>query len=75
MIARRLRTPARISRSGRGTTRARDDRVPERRDPMATYPVDDLAVQADTTAGEIAGFWWLWLVTGVVWIVVAVTVL
>jgi uncharacterized membrane protein HdeD (DUF308 family) len=42
---------------------------------MATYPVDDLAAQAETTAGEISGFWWMWLVTGIAWIVVAVTVL
>jgi uncharacterized membrane protein HdeD (DUF308 family) len=42
---------------------------------MATYPVDDVAEQAETTAAEITGFWWLWLVTGIIWIVVAVTVL
>jgi uncharacterized membrane protein HdeD (DUF308 family) len=46
-----------------------------REESMATYPVDDLAAQADTTAGEIAGFWWLWLVTGIAWVIVAVTVL
>jgi uncharacterized membrane protein HdeD (DUF308 family) len=42
---------------------------------MTTYPVDDLAAQAETTAGEITGFWWMWLVTGIIWVVVAVTVL
>jgi uncharacterized membrane protein HdeD (DUF308 family) len=42
---------------------------------MATYPVDDVAEQAETTAAEITGFWWLWLVTGLIWIVVAVTIL
>jgi uncharacterized membrane protein HdeD (DUF308 family) len=49
---------------------------PERKErAMATYPVDDLAEQAKSTVGEISGFWWLWLVTGVAWIVVAVVVL
>jgi uncharacterized membrane protein HdeD (DUF308 family) len=42
---------------------------------MATYPVDDLAAQAKTTEREIWGFWWLWLVTGTIWILVALTVL
>jgi uncharacterized membrane protein HdeD (DUF308 family) len=42
---------------------------------MATYPVDDVAEQAETTGSEITGFWWLWLVTGIIWIVVAVTIL
>jgi uncharacterized membrane protein HdeD (DUF308 family) len=42
---------------------------------MASYPVDDVAEQAQTTVREISGFWWLWLVTGTIWIVVALTVL
>jgi uncharacterized membrane protein HdeD (DUF308 family) len=42
---------------------------------MATYPVDDVAEQAETTAAEITGLWWLWLVSGLIWIVVAVTIL
>jgi uncharacterized membrane protein HdeD (DUF308 family) len=42
---------------------------------MATYPVDDVAEQAETTAAEITGLWWLWLVAGIIWIVVAVTIL
>jgi uncharacterized membrane protein HdeD (DUF308 family) len=69
--------PARITRRGRGgITRPRVTiRARARRSVMATYPVEDLAAQADTTASEISGFWWLWLVTGIIWIVVAVTVL
>jgi short repeat uncharacterized protein DUF308 len=42
---------------------------------MATYPVDDLADQAKTTAHEISGFWWLWLISGAAWIIVALVVL
>jgi hypothetical protein len=42
---------------------------------MATYPVDELAEQAQTTVREASGFWWMWLVTGTAWIFVAVTVL
>jgi uncharacterized membrane protein HdeD (DUF308 family) len=50
-------------------------RPPNKEEAMATYPVDDLAAQAKTSVGEISGFWWMWLVTGIAWIVVAVTVL
>ena len=42
---------------------------------MATYPVDDIAEQAKTGVRDITGFWWLWLVTGTIWILVALTVL
>jgi uncharacterized membrane protein HdeD (DUF308 family) len=42
---------------------------------MATYPVDDLADQAQTTVREVSGFWWLWLITGAAWIIVALVVL
>ena len=42
---------------------------------MATYPVDDLADQAKTTVHAITAFWWLWLITGVIWILAALVVL
>lgn len=42
---------------------------------MATYPVDDIAEEAKTDARDITGLWWLWLVTGTIWILVALTVL
>jgi uncharacterized membrane protein HdeD (DUF308 family) len=42
---------------------------------MATYPVDDIAEQAKTAVRDITGFWWLWLVSGAIWILVALTVL
>jgi uncharacterized membrane protein HdeD (DUF308 family) len=42
---------------------------------MATYPVDDIAEQAKTDAHSITGFWWVWLVSGTIWILVALTVL
>jgi len=42
---------------------------------MASYPVDDIAAQAKTTARDISAFWWLWVVTGTLWIVVSLVVL
>jgi uncharacterized membrane protein HdeD (DUF308 family) len=42
---------------------------------MATYPVDDLADQAKTTVREVSAYWWLWLITGVIWILAALVVL
>jgi uncharacterized membrane protein HdeD (DUF308 family) len=42
---------------------------------MATYPVDDIAEQAKTEVRDITGFWWLWLVSGAIWILVALVVL
>jgi uncharacterized membrane protein HdeD (DUF308 family) len=42
---------------------------------MATYPVDDIAEQAKTDVRDITGFWWVWLVSGTIWILVALTVL
>jgi len=42
---------------------------------MATYPVDDIAEQAKTEVRDITGFWWVWLVSGTIWILVALTVL
>jgi hypothetical protein len=41
---------------------------------MTTYPADDLTT-AKETVRDVSGFWWLWLVTGVAWIIVAITVL
>jgi uncharacterized membrane protein HdeD (DUF308 family) len=41
---------------------------------MTTYPADDVAAAEETVRG-VSGFWWLWLVTGVIWIIVAITVL
>ena len=41
---------------------------------MTTYPADDLA-GARETVRDVSGFWWLWLITGVAWIIVAITVL
>jgi uncharacterized membrane protein HdeD (DUF308 family) len=42
---------------------------------MATYPVDELADQAKETARDVSGFWWLWLITGTIWILAALVVL
>jgi uncharacterized membrane protein HdeD (DUF308 family) len=42
---------------------------------MASYPVDDIAAQAKTTARDITAYWWLWVVTGTLWIVVSLVVL
>jgi uncharacterized membrane protein HdeD (DUF308 family) len=41
---------------------------------MATYPVDDLAEAKETVRG-MTGFWWMWLVTGAIWIIAALVVL
>jgi uncharacterized membrane protein HdeD (DUF308 family) len=41
---------------------------------MTTYPVDELG-EAREAAQTVTGFWWLWLVTGMAWIVVALVVL
>jgi uncharacterized membrane protein HdeD (DUF308 family) len=42
---------------------------------MASYPVDDIAEQARTTVRDISAYWWLWLVTGTIWVVVSLVVL
>jgi len=42
---------------------------------MATYPVDELATETRDAARDVSGFWWVWLVTGVIWIVAALVVL
>jgi uncharacterized membrane protein HdeD (DUF308 family) len=47
----------------------------ERSDAMATYPVDEISADTRDTVEGLTGFWWLWLVTGVLWIIVALAVL
>jgi uncharacterized membrane protein HdeD (DUF308 family) len=42
---------------------------------MATYPVDDLSAETRDTVEGLTGFWWMWIVTGVLWIVAALVVL
>jgi uncharacterized membrane protein HdeD (DUF308 family) len=42
---------------------------------MASYPVDELSADTRDTVEGLSGFWWLWLVTGVIWIVAALVVL
>jgi uncharacterized membrane protein HdeD (DUF308 family) len=42
---------------------------------MATYPVDDVAGEAEAVAFDVSGFWWLYLVSGAIWIVAALVVL
>jgi uncharacterized membrane protein HdeD (DUF308 family) len=44
-------------------------------DVMATYPVDDVPDDARAAAFDISGFWWLYLVSGAIWIVAALVVL
>jgi uncharacterized membrane protein HdeD (DUF308 family) len=41
---------------------------------MATGTAEDL-VQAEETLHDISGFWWLWLVTGTIWIFVSIAIL
>jgi hypothetical protein len=41
---------------------------------MATGEADDL-VQAEEALHDISGFWWLWLVTGTIWILASVVIL
>jgi uncharacterized membrane protein HdeD (DUF308 family) len=42
---------------------------------MTTYPVDELARDEREAIEGLTGWWWMWLVTGVVWIVAALVVL
>jgi uncharacterized membrane protein HdeD (DUF308 family) len=42
---------------------------------MATYPVDDVPGDEKTVAFDVTGFWWMYLVTGVIWIAAALAVL
>ncbi len=42
---------------------------------MTTYPVDDLTAEERDTIEGLSGMWWLWLVTGIVWIIAALVVL
>jgi uncharacterized membrane protein HdeD (DUF308 family) len=42
---------------------------------MADYPVDDVPEGEATTTLDVSGFWWMWLVSGTIWIVAALVVL
>jgi uncharacterized membrane protein HdeD (DUF308 family) len=42
---------------------------------MATYPVDDAPGEANAAAFDVSGYWWMWLVSGAIWIVAALVVL
>jgi len=42
---------------------------------MATYPVDDVPGDEEAAAFDVSGFWWMWLVSGALWIVAALVVL
>ena len=42
---------------------------------MATHAMDDLTTEARESVEGLTGFWWLWMVTGVIWIVAALVVL
>jgi uncharacterized membrane protein HdeD (DUF308 family) len=42
---------------------------------MATHAMDELTAEARETAEGLTAFWWLWLVTGMIWIVAALVVL
>jgi uncharacterized membrane protein HdeD (DUF308 family) len=42
---------------------------------MATYPVDDVPGDAEAAALAVSSFWWLYLVSGAIWIVAALVVL
>src|SRR3954449_11344127 len=42
---------------------------------MATYPVDDLSAETRDTVEGLTGFWWMWLLTGVVLVIAPLVVL
>ena len=42
---------------------------------MTSYPVDELTADERETMAGLTGMWWLWLATGVVWIVASLVVL
>jgi uncharacterized membrane protein HdeD (DUF308 family) len=42
---------------------------------MAAQPMDDLSADAKEVALDATGFWWMWLVSGAIWIVAALVVL
>jgi uncharacterized membrane protein HdeD (DUF308 family) len=42
---------------------------------MASYPVDEVSAETRDTIEGVSGFWWMWLVTGVIWIIAALVVL
>jgi uncharacterized membrane protein HdeD (DUF308 family) len=42
---------------------------------MATGTADDLVQVQEDALHEISGFWWLWLITGTIWIVASIVIL
>lgn len=42
---------------------------------MATYPVDELSRDERETMEGLSGMWWLWLVTGALWVIASLVVL
>jgi uncharacterized membrane protein HdeD (DUF308 family) len=42
---------------------------------MASYPVEELSAETRGTIEGVSGFWWMWLVTGAIWIIAALVVL
>src|SRR4051794_31234418 len=42
---------------------------------MASYPVDEIAAQATDTVRDVTRFWWMWLVTGTIWVIAALVIL
>lgn len=42
---------------------------------MASYPVDEVAAQATETVRDVTRFWWMWLISGTIWIVASIVVL
>ena len=42
---------------------------------MATGTADDLVQAQEEALHDISGFWWLWLVTGTIWIVASIVIL
>jgi uncharacterized membrane protein HdeD (DUF308 family) len=42
---------------------------------MASYPVDEVSADTRDAIEGVSGFWWMWLVTGTIWIVAALVVL
>jgi uncharacterized membrane protein HdeD (DUF308 family) len=42
---------------------------------MASYPVDEVSADTRDAIEGVSGFWWMWLVTGAIWIILALVVL
>jgi hypothetical protein len=42
---------------------------------MASYPVDEIAAQATETVRDVTRYWWMWLVTGTIWVIAALVIL